>query len=330
MHGHRACRSAEVVTSCGTHQSPRRRFPVFSNGVQCELFEASWVAVLAQVAVMAVIVATIALLPFPSIKAQTIIPTHAGRGHFSREQGMRTFFRGISTLAISILIATPITLSAQQSGGPQSGFGFGGSGIPNNYVITNTNAGTVGFTLGLSATGRCSGNPQVCGATVTNDGASTFFAATGAPFTGQGHPGYASWNFDFGVLGSTTGYTFDLLYGMNGGPLGTWLLGTDLMDSENLGFAFLNTGFPGVVTPPAGWTGFDPSANAQYNFELVALNSSGVVGASVYECVDAGTNQAACSAPGSNVVPEPGTLGMLATGLVGMMGAGLRRRKRTR
>jgi hypothetical protein len=163
---------------------------------------------------------------------------------------------------------------------------FGGSGIPNNSVaITNysSSAALSALTLGLSASQRCSG--AICGTTVTNDGAGTFFAESGAPFAAN--PTYASWNVNFYAQGNTTLYNFKVLYDFNPavgnvasthGEFKLFTLsgssGTGGLDqnSFNAGFGYLTTGlpiFPGVVTPPS-FTPFNPNVNGEYSFALIA------------------------------------------------------------
>jgi hypothetical protein len=171
---------------------------------------------------------------------------------------------------------------------------FGGSGIPNTAVAVATIVdGANTITLGLSAAERLVPPP------VTNNGAGTFFA-----FAGPGTPAsLATWNFNFyGQALDGTGasalssYTFDILYDMNPGSftaepaLGRLLLsgvfpaspvGT-IQNSQNLGFAYLRTAVPGVVTPPAGYSDaggvpFDPTALGHYTFALRVFNSAGAL-----------------------------------------------------
>jgi hypothetical protein len=199
--------------------------------------------------------------------------------------------------------------------------GFGGSGIPNTSVAISNSV--TGLTLGLSAAQRCSG--AVCGAVVTDDGAGTFTALSGSPFVSN--PTYASWNVNFYASGSTLLYNFKLLYDFNpaAGNVAsthgesklftiTGISGSGGLDqgSSNMGFGFLTTGVPGVVTPPA-FTPFNPNVNGEYSFALIA--SDKVTGLEVSR-----------SAIILSAVPEPEGYVLGLAGLLGLAVAARRRR----
>ncbi|MBY0507181.1 MAG: hypothetical protein K2X03_24920 [Bryobacteraceae bacterium] len=172
---------------------------------------------------------------------------------------------------------------------------FGGSGIPNTAVAVQTisNGGNT-IVLGLNATQRFAAQ------TVTNNGAGTFYGATGVSPNAPSTPAnpLANWNFNFyiqalgpaptnaNVLGQ---YTFELLYDMDpanatpaaslgrvviptgvSNPLGT------VQDSTNLGFDAFRVAIPGVLTPPLGYANpggqdFNPNILGQYTFALRAF-----------------------------------------------------------
>lgn len=205
--------------------------------------------------------------------------------------------------------------------GTLSGATFGGSGIPDDAVaITQVTIGSDIITLGLTAHQRFF-NPAL-----SNDGAGTFNAGSGANFGGPGSSSTdlgALWNFAFyididgdAVLAD---FEFELLYdfdpgadtdepalgsiNINGAIAG---LGGDpgllqrAESSQNLLFPFLATSFAGVVTPPAG--SFDPDASGEYSFVLRVSEPGGELGRSAINVT----------------VPEPGTMAVLGVALVGL------------
>ncbi|HEY4319873.1 MAG TPA: PEP-CTERM sorting domain-containing protein [Gemmatimonadales bacterium] len=223
------------------------------------------------------------------------------------------------------LLAAP--LAAQDGpGGPQTDFTFNGTGIDNSYVLTNSNAATVGVLLGLTATPRC--GVTDCGPAITHAG-NTFFAMPGYSDNSPGNP-YASWNFDFGILTPAGAvppdYTYLLSYdfdpAVGNGGLGTYY--DPGQDSWNLGMSFLASDlsvgppFDVYITAPT-YEPFDATANGEYYFRLSAFDANMNEVAYADMNVDVGDVSA---------VPEPGAMTLMATGLVGL--AGLSRRKRRR
>ncbi len=201
---------------------------------------------------------------------------------------------------------------------------FGGSGIPNNAVeIATIVDGGRTITIGLTAHQRYVNPP------LTNDGAGTFFAGTGANFGNPALPGGpgpsafqgATWNFAYyvQVSGGTIGdYNIDLFYDFDPGKdtvlLSLGRVDFDLaapalalvQDSKNLMFGDL-AGIPPLafVTPPSG--SFDPFAAGEYSF-LLRVSAAGTGGAELGRV-----------AINVNVVPEPATMAVLLAGLTGLL-----------
>jgi hypothetical protein len=196
---------------------------------------------------------------------------------------------------------------------------FGGSGIPNHAVATTSfsDSGHT-FTIGLTA------HQRFVGPNLDNDGAGTFYAPAGESPSGSG---LALWNFAYYIditgAGSLADYTVELLYDFDPG-VGTddaqhgvvdisTLLGAltyPVQDSQNLGFAFLDTSSPPVITPPT-YPSFNPLVNGEYTFAIRVSNSAGQLGETAIEV---------------NSVPEPGSMILFGLGAVGAI-AGVRRRK---
>jgi len=176
--------------------------------------------------------------------------------------------------------------------------------------------------MGLAAT------PRFNSPALTNDGAGTYFAMTGQSDP-LANPARSLWNFSFDIQAeqgvNLSDYTFQLLYDMDP-AVGNGSRGVLLdpaiqffgyQDSQNLGFGFLGTNSPGAITAPA-FTAFDPNANGTYNFTLEQY-LGGQLLSSIDMTVVVGDG-------GADVVPEPASMTMLATGLVGMAAARRRRR----
>lgn len=234
-----------------------------------------------------------------------------------------TTFRSM-VLAIASVALASAPLTAQGTMTDQSGnaaITFGGTGIPKNAVVTQQSPlRGVDVLLGITATARCAG--VVCGNTVTNDGVRTFFADPGAPFGGS----LSGWNFDWSITGTTVAaLTYRLVYNLdpavgdaNFGYLNI-LFPFGNQDSQNPGFAFLGSSIPGYVTPPSGGP-FDPNVDGEYYFSLEAYTLAGNLAGHVDMFVNVGDPSA--------VTPEPATMTLLATGLVGMAGMARRRRRK--
>ncbi len=212
--------------------------------------------------------------------------------------------------------------------GPQPFITFGGSGIPNDWVLTNSGGSLDGLLLGLTAHQRYD-NPAL-----TNDGAGTFFAGPGIDSHNPSPADpYALWNWGWYIGGANVSsfgyrfyYDFNPAAGNDRSDHGfiDWAVGTvddERQNSWNNGMDFLastSANVPGIlIWSPPGHGAFDPMAEGQYSFMLEAYSDNGVVG-SVGMLVQVGDP--------TSTVPEPATMTLLVTGLAGL--AASRRRKK--
>lgn len=235
--------------------------------------------------------------------------------------------RSLVSVTLSAALLTAASVGAQPivpTGvfGAQPTMTFGGSGIPNDAVMTNYN-GVYGSRtspfMALTAHQRYS-NPAL-----TNNGAGTFQAMTGidATLPSPATP-YAMWNFGFYIGGSNvSAYTYKLFYdfdpaaGTSQTAQGSFSFsptGGVIQDSWNLGMGFLGSAIPSLIVPPT-FASFDPNAAGQYTFALAAYNGQGVEVDRTAIQVNAGT-----------VVPEPSTYALMLAGLASL-GIVARRRK---
>jgi hypothetical protein len=242
-------------------------------------------------------------------------------------------FAAVAALSFAAGVsAAPITPSFT-SFGTLAGATFGGSGIPNTAVAITQTSGDL--TLGLTAHQRCAGPNLVndsAGRFTANAGFSAFGAtcATPGPSTSL-----ASWNFGTYIAGADVSdlmfrlfYDFDPAAGNDQSTHGSAsfpgiAVGTTVapQGSSNLGFAFLSVTDPmlGIMAP--GVT-FDPTVNGEYSFALVAYETNGTEVGRAAIVVDV--------TGGTNAVPTPGTLALVAAGLLGLAGASRRRRTRAK
>jgi hypothetical protein len=194
---------------------------------------------------------------------------------------------------------------------------FGGTGISEYGPVAL--GGNSSFSMALAATPRVSG--AYVGPAVTNNGTGTYIAQIGeSPAAGSNN---ATWNYNFAIVGNTSGLTFRLFADVDPG-VGTTanqylnvslLLGAgaaggsnqSTQDSQNLGFG------DSVVFP--GWPNysFNPNVVGEYNFALLAYDSQNSVVDEVAIRV--------------TVVPEPEAYGMALAGM-GVVGFAMFRRRR--
>lgn len=206
-----------------------------------------------------------------------------------------------ATLSLAVAVA-PLQAQVAPAGtfGSLPANSFGGTGIPTNAVMIG---GLNGVSIGLSATQR------YFSPAVTNDGAGTYFAGTGISTGAPVNAGFAAWNFDYFVGGATSGRDFFTLYVDANPAIGNTLAqltpyswSGNFHDSTNLHYFSAS---------------FDPNVAGEYSFALYQYDASGTVIDHVAMNVDVGIT----------ATPEPASLVLFGTGLLGIGGLVRRRRK---
>ena len=208
--------------------------------------------------------------------------------------------------------------------GSQPTMTFGGTGIPNNAVMTNSNEVALGVTLGLTATQRC--GLIGCNPALTNDGNGTFYTSAGTDFNppSPANP-YATWNFGFYIGGANASqYNYKIFYDFNpasgNSDYGNLSIApVPTQNSWNLGMDFLSAPsvLPGSIFPPPGT--FDPNAPGEYSIGLIAYRN---------ELTGGLTEVGRTSIQVNTTVPEPSTYVLMASGLAALAFVSKRRNRK--
>ncbi len=221
-----------------------------------------------------------------------------------------------ASLAFASLSASASLTPVYDTFGTLAAANFGGTGISNKAVAIDTFTGkniigqsTGTITLGLTVTARYANQ------TVTNNGAGVFYAAAGVDQTNASSISQelATWNIDYYIGGATSSnlYVYTLLFDIDPSVNENFksiTLGANTQNSTNLGFDLAEFFY--------GYS-FDPALSGQYGFILQASNifTGSVVGmTSILLNV------------GSNKVPEPTSLALMALGLIGVAAVSRRRK----
>jgi len=233
-------------------------------------------------------------------------------------------FASVVTLGAALLSAgtaqaqaiTPIGMMTDQSG--NAALTFGGTGIPKSAVMSNLGVREINPGSMMMTAHQRFGAPAL-----TNNGNGIFFAVPGiSQVSPSPADPYALWNIGFFInpVGNRSPLTFKWFYDFDPasgnaqsahGVVDFGLQTTLFQGSWNMGMNFLDAG-AGQPAFPA----FDPNAEGQYTFALVAFDGQTEVDRTAIQ-VNVGESL--------NVVPEPSTYALMATGLIGVVGIARRR-----
>jgi hypothetical protein len=240
---------------------------------------------------------------------------------------MKYVLKSLMALALfhtmtSASFAASILPDGSDFGLPIAGVTFSGNGISSSNIAQTT---FNGVTLGLSAT------PRYSSPALSNDGAGTFFAQTGAFVSEPGHSAnpldpYAKWNFNF-FIGSaaSSSYSYLLYYDFDptaGNDISTHGIFTlpPGQNSWNLGMDFLASSLNPGRPPGFNLSTFDPNAVGEYSFKLAAYTASGL---------NPYANEVFSTSMVVSAIPEPGEWAMMLSGLA-VVGLMARRRRQSK
>jgi len=244
---------------------------------------------------------------------------------------MKNLLTATTIFALSASTAAAQFISPTGTFGPKPpAITFGGTGIPGPVMSTTLGNGSL---LVLGASQRFDNAP------LTNNGAGTYFAAPGTDISSTPQLGWARWNFNFHISGQNAGqYNYRLFYDFNPAEgntqdqasYGVVRLLNPLFNPQtnpsgvvqgswNLGMGFLTAGNGLDVVPPS--FSFSALTAGTYSFALVAYTQVG-------DRTNPFGTEVGRVAMNVNVVPEPASIVLMATGLIGT-GLVVRRRRRT-